>query len=189
MNEIEVKAKVANLSLLEDKLNKLGIKLSKPITQRDRVFFPKDLVGDFTNMDKRGKRTKAPALRIREQGKKVIFTYKIPVSNNLDKLEFESGIDNPEAMASICEQLGFVLHVRVNKVRRKARCKDYEICLDKVEDLGSFIEVEKMSDQPGEAIQMELWEFLKSLGIKEEDREIYGYDILLEKKKLRSNSG
>lgn len=186
MNEIEVKAKVTNLSVLKKKLDKLGIKLSPPITQRDLVYFPKDLVSDFTNMDKRGKRTKAPALRIREQGKKIIFTYKIPVSNNLDKLEFESGIDNPEAMASICEQLGFVLHVRVNKIRRKASFNGYEICLDEVEELGTFIEVEKMSDEPGEVIQKELWEFLKTLGIKEEDRQLYGYDILLEKKKANS---
>lgn len=137
-------------------------------------------------MESSGKRTKAPALRIREQGKKIIFTYKIPVSNNLDKLEFESGIDNPEAMAHICEQLGFVLHVRVNKVRRKGRYKDYEICLDEVEGLGSFIEVEKMSDKDGEEIQKELWEFLKSLGIEEKDRERYGYDILLEQKRTRT---
>ena len=186
MNEIEVKAKVANLSLLKDKLGKLGIKLSHPITQRDRIFFPKDLVGQFTDMKRRGKRTKAPALRIREQGKKIIFTYKIPVSNNLDKLEFESGIDNPEAMTSICEQLGFVLHVRVNKIRRKASFNGYEICLDEFEDLGSFIEVEKMSDKPADMIQKELWEFLKTLGIKEEDRQLYGYDILLEMKKANS---
>ena len=46
-------------------------------------------------------------------------------------------------MTSICEQLGFVLHVRVNKIRRKASFNGYEICLDEVEDLGSFIEVEK----------------------------------------------
>ena len=35
-------------------------------------------------------------------------------------------------------------------------------------------------------IQKELWEFLKTLGIKEEDRQLYGYDILLEMKKANS---
>ena len=35
----------------------------------------------------------------------------------------------------------------------KCKYKEYEICLDEVEELGSFIEVEKMSDEDGEKVQ------------------------------------
>jgi len=52
------------------------------------------------------------------------------------------------------------------------------ICLDEVEGLGSFIEVEKTSAEDGEAIQEELFNFLESLGVKREDRVFKGYDTL-----------
>ena len=52
--------------------------------------------------------------------------------------------------------------------------------MDEVEGLGSFIEVEEMTeDGDSEKIQEKLFEFLKTMGITDEDREQYGYDVLL----------
>jgi predicted adenylyl cyclase CyaB len=54
------------------------------------------------------------------------------------------------------------------------------ICLDEVRDLGTFIELEKITE--GEdpiKVQSELFAFLKSLGVREEDRVERGYDTLL----------
>ena len=79
----------------------------------------------------------------------------------------------------IINYLGYKQVIEVNKVRRKTKYKDFEICLDQVEGLGSFIEVEKMSDQDASVVQEELFEFLKQLGIREQDQVHKGYDTLL----------
>lgn len=175
MKEIEVKCRISDQALLKQRLSELGIVLSAPITQKDKVYFPKGI--GFTG------RAKAPALRIRENNGRFLFTYKIPLANNLDKLEYESGIDNPEAVASICEQLGFELQMSINKIRRKAEYKGYEICVDDVEGLGSYIEVEKLSaDEDSEQIQNKIFTFMQTLGIQQEDRVFEGYNIMLFKK-------
>jgi len=54
-----------------------------------------------------------------------------------------------------------------------------EICLDEVENLGSFIEVEKMSDGDSKQIQEELAEFLGLLGVSPKDRVTKGYNTLM----------
>ena len=55
------------------------------------------------------------------------------------------------------------------------------ICLDKVEGLGEFIEVEKITEQDDSIqTQKKLFDFLKSLGISEEDQVFKGYDTLIE---------
>jgi adenylate cyclase class IV len=51
--------------------------------------------------------------------------------------------------------------------------------LDEVDGLGSYIEVEKMSDEDGEKIQNELFDFLQILGVSKEDRVLKGYDTLM----------
>ena len=68
-------------------------------------------------------------------------------------------------MRDILGLLGFEKIVEVHKTRRKMKYNDYEICVDDVHGMGNFIEVEKFSDEPGEKIQSELFNF-KGLGIR-----------------------
>lgn len=172
MKEIEVKAHLRDEQKVLESLKQLGVELSAPIVQKDRVYFPKDVAF--------GQGIKVPALRIRQQDGTYIFNYKIPDKSNLDKIEHESEVTEPEAIASICEALGFDLRVKMNKVRRKGNYQNYEICLDQVEYLGSYIEVERLVEEgDSEQIQQELTEFLLSLGVEKEDQVYEGYDIML----------
>ena len=66
-----------------------------------------------------------------------------------------------------------------NKKRRKCRYNEYEVCLDEVEGLGNFIEVEKITEGEGEVIQRELFNFLMKLGVNKEDKIEQGYDTLM----------
>ena len=76
--------------------------------------------------------------------------------------------------------MGYHKVVEVHKVRRKTNYNDWEICLDEVDGLGSFVEAEKLGeDGEAEAIQKELFDFLKTLGVKEEDQMTRGYDTLV----------
>ena len=172
MNEIEVKAKVEDFDLLINNLKELGCILSEPIMQDDYIYNKKglDIKNGYHNI---------PVLRIRKQNNKILFTLKKNRSNELDCIEKEIEVNNDIILSEIIKLLDYVKTVEVYKKRIKTNYKDYEICLDSVDNLGYFIEVEKMSDEDGEKIQNELFEFLETIGIKKEDRVLKGYDTLL----------
>jgi predicted adenylyl cyclase CyaB len=76
--------------------------------------------------------------------------------------------------------MGYKIAAKVNKTRVITHYDGCEICLDDVENLGSFIEMEKLTKEgDSEKIQEELFTFFESLGIKRQDRMISGYDILM----------
>ena len=189
MQEIEVKARIRHKDELLNKLEGLGCKFSEPITQRDRIFISKSLsrvpVNNGDNV-----------LRIREQDGRYIFTLKQQVSNQMDCIEKETEIANPQAMYDAFELLGFHEIAQVNKTRKKSSFNHetlgkMEICIDDVENLGSYIEAEVFAPQgylplhggtDGTKVQKELFEFLKTLGVKKGDQVTDGYDVLLKNK-------
>ena len=170
--EIEVKAKVRDFESIKNKVIELGCTLSEPIVQHDYIYTVKDL--DIY----KGYKDSA-ILRIREQNGKYIFTLKKNRSNELDCIEKELEISDKDTMQEIFELMGYESNVQVHKTRIKGKYAEYEICLDEVEGLGSYIEVEKMSDEDGEKVQNELFEFLQTLGVLKEDRVFNGYDTLI----------
>ncbi len=176
MKEIEVKARINNPQEILDKLKKLGCDLSEPITQNDSVFVPEGFVYG------QGRKKGINFLRIRELKGRIIFTLKQPQLNELDCIEKELDIDKVDTMKDILKLLGYHEGVKVNKVRIKCKYKDYEVCVDEVDGLGSFVEVEKITDEDAEEVQKELFDFLISLGVKKEDRETHGYDVLMHNK-------
>src|SRR3989338_6085480 len=93
--EIEVKARAGNLSELASKLESLGFVVSEPIAQRDAIFVDSNY-GQFDQFqpDKN-------LLRIRESGEKFVFTIKQPKANQLDSIEHETEIANPEERLGI----------------------------------------------------------------------------------------
>lgn len=60
--------------------------------------------------------------------------------------------------------------VRIVKTRRTATFGDLTLCVDELDGLGVFLEVERMvpSDMPGDAVQEGLSRFVASLGIEAE---------------------
>ena len=176
--EIEVKAKVKDFEIIKNKLKEIGCVLSMPIIQDDYIYNKKGL---NLYKDNAG----FPVLRIREQNGKIIFTLKKNRSNELDCIEKELEVSNKDILKDIFELLDYESTVEVHKKRIKTNYKDYEICLDEVDGLGSYIEVEKMSDEDGEKVQNELFEFLQTLGVSKEDRVFNGYDTLIY---LKNNS-
>ena len=168
MKEIEVKIKVNSFESIENKLKELGCNISDPIIQNDIVFFDKNYDGKTRNV-----------LRIRTVDDKSILTFKRSAVDELSCIEKEVEIKNPEIMIEMIDLLGYEEYVRVNKKRRKCNYKNYEICLDDVETLGLYIEVEKMSDEDQEIVKKELVDFLLSLGVDVSGRVLKGYDTLV----------
>jgi predicted adenylyl cyclase CyaB len=70
--------------------------------------------------------------------------------------------------------------VRVVKKRKKTHYKDYEICLDEIENLGTFIEIEKIgNEKDADKIQKDMLDFLDKLRVSKNDIVKKGYDILM----------
>ena len=181
--EIEVKARVADLGELTKKLEAMGVVLSEPIIQNDQTFIDESY-GSYDKFQP-GRNI----LRIRENNGKFIFTIKQSQSNELDSIERETEIAEPEEFREALLLMGYKPAVEIHKVRRKAKYKDYEICLDEVKGLGSFVEVEKITDEKNaDEVQNKLFEFLESLGVKREDRVTNGYDTLIYLKQLKTKS-
>lgn len=173
MKEVEVKAHVKNIGDLEDKLIALGCVFSEPLRQDDRVYTKK---GDSIGASYRG----MIVLRIRNQNGATILTLKQQQENEKDNIEREVRVDEPDQMHDMLTIMGFDEAIRVKKVRRHCRYKDTTICLDEVEGLGSFIEVEKLTEgEGGVKVQEELFQFLESLGVSRDQRVFEGYDTQL----------
>jgi adenylate cyclase, class 2 len=173
MREIEIKLKIKNLQAIAQRLREKGCELSESISQHDVIYTLKDkpprieytMEGDIS-------------VRVRRVGEKAELNLKEQRSNEMDNLEYETGIKDPEAMHLILLKLGYIPEVEVKKIRRKGKLGEYEICLDEVEGLGAFIELEKLSDEnvnPDE-IREELFHELEALGLSREDEEVMGYD-------------
>lgn len=170
-----MKVRVSNLDQVKVRLEELGCKLSAPIEQHDVIYSLAE------NAEQEWEEAKAGdiVVRIRRQGDTAEFNLKKQMtSGELDNLEYETEINNPDDMHKILLELGYVPQVEVKKVRRKCKLENYEVCLDEVEELGSFVEIEELAPDNVDAgeIQEKLTRVLESLGLSREDLETRGYD-------------
>ena len=133
--EIEVKARASDLSAVASKLEVLGCSISKPVEQDDTIFV--NFEGEYTDY----KRPGINFLRIRRSNGKALFTIKQPQSNELDCIEHETEVSDPKELHAAILMIGYREVMRYVKTRRKANYGEYEICLDDVSGLGTFVEV------------------------------------------------
>ncbi len=179
MREIEVKVRVESLGAIRAALKQKGVRLSEPVTHHDIVW---GLPGVPSGTDD-------PWLRLRTETKgnevRHLFTMKRSVAGRqLDSIEHETEVSDPEALVGIVENINFALYSDITKTREKAHYGDIELCLDNVDGLGEFVEAEKLTvdDADFQAVTSELWGFLESLGASRHDEVTDGYDVLVNRK-------
>ena len=176
--EIEVKARLDNAEKIEEKLATLDCKLSDPVSQDDAIWVEKTGSLDTFFANK-------VFLRIRiENEETVLLTAKKSKEKTGDgslvKREHEVRVDSSEEARGILDMLGLKESLRVRKTRKAGQCRGLKVCIDHVEGLGSFIELEKNgSEQESGKIQKEMLDFLEELDIPSKNRVTKGYDVLL----------
>lgn len=183
--EIEVKALLKDTRSVQKRLEELGCVFSEPEKQDDVVFVQK--TGSLENF-----LSNDVFLRIRVQNQsKIILTAKKPVRKSpeeLVKYEYEVVVDSEPETRGILSLMGYQQAVRIVKERQTCTYGTYEICLDTIEGLGSFIEVEQMGEKEhATAIQSTMFQFLETLGISPQDQVRKGYDILMLEKESTGN--
>lgn len=173
MREIEIKLRVKDFKDLEERLREHGCTLSSPIRQEDVIYSKAGSTNEW-EVSKEGQ----IVMRIRRENNRAEFNLKEQRTNEMDNLEYETAVDDPEAVRQILARLGFEPQVEVKKNRRKGKLGEYEICLDTVDELGNFVELEKLApeDADPDAVREALFKTLESLGLSREDEETRGYD-------------
>lgn len=136
MIEIEIKAKVPNLELIKNKLEELKAKFIKTEKQSDRIFGrDKDLDKNHYTIDGRF------SARIREKGEERLVEFK-EINRIGACMEFSSPLSSLKSGLNFLNKLDYKEAFSVIKVRDYYKYQGFEICLDSVEKLGSFIEIE-----------------------------------------------
>ncbi len=178
MKEIEIKAKLRDREAVMQKLTSLGCTFEPVKRQEDRVYAERvESLAAF--------RENKNFLRLRlMNGGKVLLTLKQRGINDLDSLEHELEVSSRDEMEQMLKLMGYQEAMRIAKTRVITHHEGREICIDEVEDLGSFIEMETLTTKGNaEAIQEEMFQFFESLGVTRAERQESGYDILMWEKK------
>ena len=178
--EIEIKVKIENFEEIKAKVAAAG-KLIKSIKQVDEYYIP--FHRDFFAQ----KPHPTEWLRIRTNPDKVIFEYDKSINKKENgeqeyAEEYETVISNADEFGKILNFLDFKKVVTVDKQREYWDCGDFEIALDKIEGLGSFVEVEAKGNFENTAeAKKACLNFLEKLGIENaENIQINkGYPVLL----------
>ena len=110
------------------------------------------------------------ALRIRLSGSEAKITYKGPKLDKDTKMraEHETTVDNPAEARMILERLGFHEVGTVEKRRQRFQQGDLCIAIDEVRNLGSFIEIEALTEDQIESAKERIFSFLRGIGIARE---------------------
>jgi adenylate cyclase class 2 len=181
LKEVEVKVKISDPKNTIALLNAKGVTISEPVFQEDVVFinFPETIPYAEYPQD-------AVFLRIRKQNGKILLTAKQNAPDatreDLSKIEKELEVSDGLVMEEIILMAGFRKAVEIKKKRVIAKVGLYEICVDEVEGLGCFMEIEKKTSEETTKVVLELFDFLKKeFGVAEEDRIYKGYDVLIAK--------
>lgn len=136
MIEIEIRAKIQDFEPVKKQLKNLEAEFLKRESQVDHIFGrDKDLDDEHKIIEGRF------VARIREKGDKRWLEFK-EIKRTGAGLEFSSPLASIESGFNFLEKLDFKKAFTVSKLRELYKYQDFEICLDNVDTLGLFLEIE-----------------------------------------------
>lgn len=136
--EVEVKARVDDLEDARQRLFKEGARQVTEIRQVDHYF--DHPCRSFKETDE--------ALRVREEAGDIVLTYKGPKLDEETKTRHENELDigSADAAVDLLESLGFTPAPLVEKNREVYELDDVTVCLDLVQNVGTFVELEQVTE-------------------------------------------
>ncbi|MFA7169552.1 MAG: class IV adenylate cyclase [Candidatus Paceibacterota bacterium] len=160
MVEVEIRAKIDNPEEIKASLEKFGAKFIKSQKQVDRVFGHKQFL-DENNMIIEG----GLSARIRTIDNSSALEFK-EISREKGGIEIVSNLSNANIGIEFLAKLGFEEAFTIAKTRDYYVYKNLEIAMDDVEQLGHFIEIEKMIgyNEDKNPARQECENLLKELG-------------------------
>jgi len=168
-HEIEAKIKVAVLQPFSEKLARLGARFVHRTRQVDTYFMDTHKLLHKKNC----------GLRIREESidgvdsARITFKGACTGSRYKSRPEFETGISDAAVMQNIFEELGYHKRLTVCKQRQIWAIDSCWVCLDELEQLGCFVEVEGPDEDTIAAV-------LEKIGLGDEPHIHSGYATMTE---------
>jgi adenylate cyclase, class 2 len=162
--EIEIKSYCDNHAHLAARLEAMGARHAW--TGKEQDLYLNHPARDFKKTDE--------ALRLRQARGRVILTYKGPKLGTAAKTrrEEEVTVEDFEQALLILKLLGFLEFGSVVKERAIYELGEMEICMDTVEGVGRFVEIE-MKGTDRERIEGELFRLAGELGLDRFERRSY----------------
>ena len=167
MIEVEAKAHVNDFNSVLKKLKEIGA--AKVMVEHQKDIY-------FNNLEYRDFEKSDEALRIRNttinnEKTEIILTYKGPKLDDVSKTrkEIEVNVEDSKNTSLILENLGFKPAANVEKDRTTYSFQEFAISLDKVHQVGNFVEIEKgmvEGEDFKEAID-KIFKIYKKLGIED----------------------
>ena len=172
MIEMELKALLKNKLQVKKKLEECGCEWVSVGLQVDTIYERSDAKQIVDTS----------IFRIRKYNDKKILTLKILMEDLDTAEELELDISDDIVMDKMLQFIGFLPKIQVVKRRQTAKYKEFNICIDEVEGLGDFIEIERISEKSNDKdrIYGEMRTVLLELGVEEEElkKEKY-YEMIL----------
>lgn len=169
--EIEVKVPVDDVAIVEKRARALGASFVIENLQED--LYLAHPCRDFGQTDE--------ALRLRQDGEKSVLTYKGKKLDSRSKTREEIEFPVPrEEMGALLSRLGFVEFIRIRKTRKEYELDKVHICLDSVEGLGDFVELEFEGQNVEEGLDR-IASLKKMLDVEGNETRSY-LELLLQKK-------
>ncbi|MCI0376588.1 MAG: class IV adenylate cyclase [Gemmataceae bacterium] len=183
MLEIEMKFPVADFAPILERMTLLHAKGGEPVEEADHYFNAPDR--DFARTDE--------ALRLRRVGSRSLVTYKGPKEPGPTKTRTElelpltPGAESAERFCRFLAYLGYRATAVVKKIRRAFHFRgdgfSLKVCLDEVESLGHFVEVEIVATESDkEKAQRVILKLAEEMGLDNAERLSY-LEMVLEKMK------
>jgi adenylate cyclase class 2 len=177
MIEVEIKIRLTDeeFSVIPLKFNSMGFSFEQKMRETD--YYYDGIDRSFAATDE--------ALRVRISENlntdviQAFLTYKGKKLDTISKTrtEHEVAIDTPETMKSVLKCLGFQSSFIIEKIRTYYSYKNINICIDKVQKVGVFMELENVivNETEKESALNELLSLLETLGINKNRMERKSY--------------
>lgn len=181
MIEVEIKVEVKNREKLEQRLFELGFTKGELIREEDIYF---DTIEDFIRKNDHALRLRSSENMLSVENHHFI-TYKGPKLDQISmtRQELETKIGDSKVMKELLCALGYVKMYPVIKTRQYFSFGEMTACIDAVNDLGEFLELEMVvSEEERTCALAHIVEFLEKIGYDKEEIIRTSYLSMLQKK-------
>lgn len=166
--EIEIKLPVNEPEEIMEKLLGQGFRKAGCVREEDMYY--NSIYYDIRSRDEALRIRKSTDLQTQKSKAQINFKGKKIDQVSMSRREYETGIEDPERMKEILSAIGFFPVAGVKKTRNYLQRGKMTACLDQVENLGSFLELEVIAEEEylRERYLKEMEQLLEKMGLSME---------------------
>lgn len=138
MIEVEIRARVNELDEIRAKLEELGAKQVNKVHQLDRTFSHPMFLDENHSIFDGGF-----SARVRQVDEKVKIDFKEICRDKKHGMQVSAPVSSAEMGVEFLKRMGWEESFTIDKIRETFSLDGFKICLDNIQRIGIFIEIEK----------------------------------------------